>query len=194
VERGQLWYFAVITICFLYGGYALLMFAFQIYFPVWRSEAFAPYWFGHALRDKNAIGGPDSNNAGPQIKLKQNRPFPSMIAIATSPYSLTLLGGGIVSILAAGTLWNLLRKKEISKVKRDIANHLLLPNEARVVNTLSNNSFELTQSAIAKKTGLTKVQVFRAVKSLEAKGLVSKHPFGLTNKIILSKEFREERG
>jgi len=35
------------------------------------------------------------------------------------------------------------------------------------------------------------VQVHRAIKRLEAKGVLEKHDYGLTNKIILKKEFVE---
>jgi len=56
---------------------------------------------------------------------------------------------------------------------------------------LRSSHYESTQSRLAKETGLGKVQVHRAIKRLEAKGLIEKHDYGLTNKILLKKELFE---
>ena len=80
-------------------------------------------------------------------------------------------------------------EKEIKAVKQVTTAKLLLPDELAVVDTLKKFDFELTQSKLAKETGLNKVQIHRAIKRLESKGALEKHNYGLTNKIILKKEF-----
>ncbi|MFH1586999.1 MAG: MarR family transcriptional regulator, partial [Candidatus Diapherotrites archaeon] len=66
-----------------------------------------------------------------------------------------------------------------------------LPDEKALIETLKKFNYELTQSQLTKESGLTKVQVHRAVKKLEDKGVLEKHDYGLTNKIILKKELIE---
>lgn len=54
------------------------------------------------------------------------------------------------------------------------------------------NNGELTQSDLVRKTKLSKVKVHRIVKRLESLGIVSKYPYGITNKIKLEKSLYEE--
>ncbi len=46
---------------------------------------------------------------------------------------------------------------------------------------------ELWQKQLEQKTGLNKVKLSRKLRSLEAKGLIEKIPYGNTNKIRLKK-------
>ena len=66
-----------------------------------------------------------------------------------------------------------------------------MPDEKKIIDVLKASSFESTQSKIVRETGLSKVQAHRAIKRLESKGVLEKHDYGLTNKIILKKELFE---
>ncbi|OQA30230.1 MAG: hypothetical protein BWY55_00933 [archaeon ADurb.Bin336] len=81
------------------------------------------------------------------------------------------------------------RKNEIKKIKQETTDYLLLPEEKKVIEILKKNDYSLPQNKITKETGLTKVQVHRVLKRLETKGLIEKYEYGLTNKIVLKKEF-----
>ena len=72
-----------------------------------------------------------------------------------------------------------------------MASNLLLPEEKKIIDSLMQNNLEATQAKLAKDTGMSKVQTHRAIKKLEAKGILEKHSFGMTNKILLKKELLE---
>lgn len=183
-------YVAIMLLCFLYGGFSILLFLTQFYTAVWRSEIVGVGSFESEIADLNRDFNrfPDVRPAGFDGSLRVPRdPW----AALTSPTILSYLASGIIAILAGIAIWNLIREKEIKSVKHATASNLLLPDERAVVKVLKESNYELTQSRLAKETGLSKVQVHRAIKRLEAKGVLEKHDYGLTNKIILRKELFE---
>ena len=100
--------------------------------------------------------------------------------------------GSIVSILAALSLMDLLRKKERKEITKDVVDSMIMPDEKIVIKELEKNNGELTQSELVRKTKLSKVKVHRIVKRLESLEIVSKYPYGVTNKIKLEKSLYEE--
>ncbi|MFH1234488.1 MAG: helix-turn-helix domain-containing protein [Candidatus Diapherotrites archaeon] len=186
-------YVAIMVFCFLYGGYSILSFALQAYTVVWRTELIGfpveGQGFGRRVDDfnrpddANRMRAQDSNFA-----LATRAASQEPLAGILSPIALSWLFGGLLSILAGLSIWNLIRKKEIKKIKQETANNLLLPDEKKVIDALKKSNFEMAQAKLAKETGMSKVQVHRAIKRLEAKGVLEKHSYGLTNKIILKKE------
>lgn len=177
-------YAIIMLLCFIYGGFSIIYFLFQ---------AYASFWIGSIteanFNDFNV--NEDSNDFKPRgggggFRLPRD---PFMLLV--SPFGLSYLIGGIISIMAGISILNLTRKKEIKKVKEIASQNLLLPDEKALVEALKDSDYELTQSKLVKETGLTKVQVHRALKKLEAKELLKKHEYGLTNKIILKKEIFE---
>lgn len=180
-------YVAIMVFCFLYGGYSILSFALQAYTSVWRVELIGFPVAGQGndrrIEDFNRFRPEDGNFASTA------RSFPQEpLAGILSPIALSWFFGGMISILAGLSIWNLIRKREIKKIKQETANNLLLPDEKKVIDALKKSDFEMAQAKLARETGLSKVQVHRAVKRLEAKGVLEKHNYGLTNKIILKKE------
>ena len=111
--------------------------------------------------------------------------------VVLSPAAIFLLIGGLISISAGLTISSITRQKEISAIKKEVSSSFLLPDEKAVVEALKRSDFESTQAKLVRETGLNKVQVHRAIKRLESKGVLEKHDYGLTNKIILKKEFFE---
>ncbi|MCX6802339.1 MAG: MarR family transcriptional regulator [Candidatus Diapherotrites archaeon] len=183
-------YVAIMVLCFLYGGYSIISFALQSYTLIWRTEIIGfPFEgrFDDGSRkpfDANQLRANDTNESSAAIGQQPRDPLAGLL----SPVSLSWLFGGLISILAGLSIWNLIRKREIKKIKQETANNLLLPDERKVIDALKKSDFEMAQAKLARETGLSKVQVHRAVKRLEAKGVLEKHSYGLTNKIILKKE------
>ena len=182
-------YFVVIILCFLYGGYSIISLGTHLYSSFWaRDVAGLPgpreFRAMDDLNDSNSL----QSQAGSQSARARNL---SLVDILLSPQSIEYLFGGIVSIIAGLTIWSITREKEIKSIKEQTADNLMLPDEKAVINYLKRSGFESTQAKLAKETGLNKVQVHRVVKRLESKGIVEKHDYGLTNKILLKKELFE---
>jgi hypothetical protein len=184
-------YFAVMLICFLFSGFSIISLIMQVYTSFWRTE-----FLGFPLEERN-LRGPGFMTRDTNLPLDFNvlergiASPPDAMAVLFSPTSLYWLAGAIVSILAGIAIWNLAREKEIKQIRQETANNLLLPDEKKIIETLKKFDYELTQARLVKETGLGKVQVHRVIKRLEAKGILEKHDYGLTNKIILKKEFFE---
>ncbi len=182
-------YFAVIILCFLFGGFSLISFILQAYTVFWRIELVG-FPLGERISQSLPAGARDLNIDSNRFDRARFLP-PDPVQALLSPTSLYLIAGAVVAILAGITIWNLIREKEIKAIKQETANNLLLPDEKKVIDTLKKANFESTQSKLVKETGLSKVQVHRTIKRLESKGVLEKHNYGLTNKIILKKEFFE---
>ena len=87
---------------------------------------------------------------------------------------------------------NLLRAKETKELKKEVIESMILPDEKIVIKELERSNGEMTQSDLVRRTNLSKVKVHRIVKRLESLGIVSKYPYGITNKIKLEKSLYEE--
>lgn len=182
-------------LCFLYGGFSLIAFLTAGYTNFWRSEIMESPLLPREFLTRN---GADSNGL-PSFPADTNfvpfggagLPSRDPLAIFSSPISIIFLFGGIISILAGIGIWHLMREKEIKKIREETANHLLLPEERKVLDAIKNSNMESTQSRLTSETGLNRVQIHRIINRLEAKGILEKHKYGLTNKIILKKEIFE---
>ena len=178
-------YIAVMVLCFLFAGFSLISFINHLYGIFWQTSVGDFPRFPARMEDFNRQPNNDANR-GAEVMQAQDP-----IVRLASPQALSYLIGGIIAILAGFAIWGLIREKEIKSIKQETANNLLLPDEKAVINYLKKCGFESTQSKLAKETGFNKVQVHRAIKRLESKGVLEKHEYGLTNKIILKKEIFE---
>lgn len=178
-------YLAIMLLCFLYGGFSILSFLSQAYTFFWLSELPRP---GYEDLNRNVL---DSNNFIAERPRGVGVAARDPMTLLSSPTTLMQLVGGLIAIFAGIAIWKLVRDKEIKTIKQHASDNLLLPDEKRVVDVLKESNYESTQSRIVKQSGLSKVQVHRAIKRLESKGVLEKHGYGLTNKIILKKEFFE---
>ncbi|VVB99680.1 Uncharacterised protein [uncultured archaeon] len=182
-------YLAIMLLCFLYGGFAIILFSMDLYSYLLRPEL--PAQRQLISQDINALtpgsGAPASGRDLDLNGAQFGRRGFSPMRFVESPFSLSFLASGIICIIAGLAIGNLTREKEHKGIRADTANSLLLPDEKLVVEALKKADYELTQSKLAKVSGLNKVQVHRAIKRLEAKGLIEKHDYGLTNKIMLRK-------
>lgn len=100
---------------------------------------------------------------------------------------ITSLIGCIVSILAGLSILDLVRKKEKRELTKSIIESMTTPEEKKVILALENAGGELTQAQIVDKVGLTKVKAHRIIKHLEQMKIITKYPYGVTNKIVLEK-------
>ena len=193
--RSKKRYVAMMILCFLYGGFSLILFLSQVYSAFWITDIVglpSGTDSNHFSIDSNHFDDLNNLTAAGQRRFENPLRTPrNPFELISSPASLIYLLGGIVSILAGFAIWNLIREKEIKHVKRETANNLLLPDERTVIDSLKASDYESTQARLVKETGLSKVQIHRTIKRLEAKGVLEKHEYGLTNKILLKKELFE---
>lgn len=182
-------YFAIMILCFLYSGFALLACLFLIYTAFWLPD------ISHSFVSERPFDQSlftDGNVLVPNRSVVVGfRSAPTPLNIITSPFFVLILVSGIISLLAGLAIMKLTREKEINSIKKQTTDNLLLPDEKIVIDILKESGFELTQSKLAKESGLGKVQIHRTIRRLESKGVLEKHKYGLTNKIILKKELFE---
>ena len=183
---------AIMWLCILYGGFAIILFAFDLYSAIWLGTSFLSASQQAREFDQNRPIQIDANfvrdiNRPWQETLNTPNPFRAV----GSPGSIMVLVSGLISLAAGYTMWGMIREKEIKKIRQETADYLLLPEEKKVIDALKKNDYSMAQSKITYESGLNKVQVHRVLKRLEAKGLIEKHEYGLTNKIVLKKELFE---
>ncbi|MFH1972110.1 MAG: winged helix-turn-helix transcriptional regulator [archaeon] len=84
------------------------------------------------------------------------------------------------------------KEKNISDDGKTIDIDMLLPEEIKIVNVLEENDKSMTQNDLVRDSGMSKVKVHRIIKRLESKKVITKHNYGMTNRIKLEKSFRTE--
>lgn len=161
-------YSILMVLLFLVGGFSFFFYVFQAYQAFWGFELI-PFPRDRAI-----------NNS-----LDDNRIRPTPQSVLSSPFSLMLLVDGIFSIAGGISLWQLIREKEITSVKESISSLLLTPEERIIIDELKKSGGQLNQNQLVRRSGLSKVQVHRALVRLENRKIVKKYPYGLTNKIVL---------
>ena len=182
-------------LCFIYGGVSLVVFAFQSYSLIQAEESeqhMNERINQEMLLNKSALNG---------IPVFQ-RPFDSNISVrgfwggrrTNIFYPIIIISflGSTISILAGLSLMSLLKKKERKELAKSVIDLMTTPEEKLVIKELEENNNESTQSELVKRTKLSKVKVHRIIKRLESLKVVSKYPYGVTNKIKLEKKIHEE--
>jgi len=182
-------YVAVMVLCFLFGGFSLIFYLVQVYSVVWQTDIvsairnehgnFTTPVLSHELRGENLS---EFNRSLPFGLARED---PSLLLL--SPFSLILLFTGIISILGGFSIWNLIREREIKSTKKQLLDIFLLPEEKKILNEIEKYGGSLTQSEIVKTTGFSRVKVHRIIRNLEAKKLIMKQEYGMTNKIVLKR-------
>lgn len=178
-------------LCFIYGGVSLVVFAFQSYSLIQAEESQQ-----HINERINEI------NESNFVSDFQRPPFEANISRrgfwgggrTTIFYPIIIISflGSVISILAGLSLMDLLRKKERKELTKNVIDLMTTPEEKIVIKELEENNNELTQSELVKRTKLSKVKIHRIIKRLESLKVVSKYPYGITNKIKLEKKIYKE--
>ena len=193
MEKEHRKYAVVMILCFLFGGFSIIMYLMQVYSVFWRNDIVLPLGQGNisfpapvenfAFRE-NATNETGNNTTA----LRRRFPNEEPSVMLSSPNSLMLLLTGIVSLLAGLSLWSLIREKEIRSTKKMIFDSFLLPEEKKVLSEIEKRGGSATQSEISRNTGLSRVKIHRIIKNLEKKNLVKKQPYGMTNRIVLERK------
>ena len=103
------------------------------------------------------------------------------------------LFGTIISFFAGMCSYSSLKKKDKNLLTKKIINTLTTPDEKLLLRALESVGGELTQSALVKKTKLSKVKVHRIVKRLESLNMIDKYSYGVTNMIKLNENIEEKK-
>ena len=170
-NKTKLSYLAMI-LCFIYAGICIIQLVF-----------FSMSFF-------RAVGPPPELNVTARTMTRSAprwNPRNNLLSVLHSGFGL------IISTFAGFTLMGLLRKKEKKELTKSMLNTMLTIEEKQVIDVLEENDNELTQSELVSRTKLSKVKVSRVIKRLESLKVVSKYPYGVTNKIKLEKQVFEEK-
>jgi uncharacterized membrane protein len=188
------WHIIIMVLCFVYAGVSLVVFAFQINSLV-QAERIEQHRnemveFGLQLNESNF------SEFNPRRPMNSNFSERGFLGDRRTnlfyPVIVVSLLGSVISILAGLSLMDLLRKKEKKELTKSVIDTMTTPEEKLVIKELGAAGGELTQSELVKKTNLSKVKVHRIVKRLEQLKVVSKYPYGVTNKIKLEKKVYHE--
>lgn len=169
MEKKNRLYHITMVLCFVYAGISLLLLIYQIYFLIRRGQA-----------PPINIRGNESINIS-RFAGRRWSPFSPIDIISSSL-------GLIISLLAGFSLMDLLKKKEQKELTKNVINTMLTPEEKTVIQVLEENDDELPQSELVSRTKLSKVKISRIIKRLESLKVISKYPYGMTNKIKLERK------
>jgi uncharacterized membrane protein len=169
---------AIVVLCFIFGGYFLLSSAIRMQ-SVFAINGQSPNAFFGNVTGRGIGQGP--NESGFFVREQGGLPpFGSGMAFLD-------MASGVMFILAGLSVFRLVRDEDIKSIRGELTDSLLLPEEKLVIAQLRKAGGEMTQKEITQSTGLSKVKVHRVLAKLEEKKVVRRHPYGMTNKIILEK-------
>ncbi len=171
----------VMILCFIYAGISALLFIYQLYF--WARRGMAPPAF-HLPLNRTAETLINETIQRKSIGFRGIQ-MNSTIILAVS------FLGTITTSLAGITIMDLIKKKETKEIRTKTMDIMLMPEEKLIIQLLNKNSSELSQSELVKRSKLSKLKVSRVIKRLEMLKVVTKYPYGVTNKIVLEKHMQE---
>ena len=177
-------YSVVMVLCFLVGGFSIILYIIQVYSAFIGLDVYGSFReFREHISNETFDNRSQINQS---LGTLRNR-FPSFSPerFLTSPASFILLFVGLISIAGGISIFNLVREKEIKSTKERLTSMLLTPEERQIIEEIKKSDGHIAQSQLVIKTGLSKVKIHRIIMRLESKGIVKKHEYGLTNKIIL---------
>ncbi len=190
MERKHWKYIAVMVMCFLFGGFSIILYVMQASAAIWRSDAVAAARDDHRNASSVQLPQWQERNISTPGNLsefgRRGMAFDDPYLALLSPFAVMFLAIGVVTTAGGVSIWNLVREKEIKSVKKSMMDVFLLPEEKRVMDSLGEHGGSLTQVKIAGETGFSRVKVHRIIRNLEMKKLVSKKPYGMTNKVVLN--------
>ena len=190
MERAYRKYVVIMVLCFVFGGYSLILYLMQVYSIVWQDETVmgigreGEFSVPVFSRDLMQVNDSSSNASMPP---RRGFIVSNPSSLLFSPFSIAYPIMGVISILAGFAIWNLIREREIKATKKKILDVFLLPEEKRILGEIEKYGGSITQSEIVKSTGLSRVKVHRTIRNLERKNLIIKQQYGMTNKIVLKK-------
>ncbi len=113
-------------------------------------------------------------------------------------FSLPIVIAALTSLgVFVGILVYYFLSKSFSKEKEKLFGNVektlnfLDQEEKSILISIIENNGEISQTAISSKTGIDAVKIYRRLSSLESKGIVRKLKKGMTNRIILTDDFKK---
>lgn len=183
MEKKNKKYLGVMLLCFLFGGFTLIMYFLQAYSILWHKSLIK------SIDISQEFPGPRPRNESNQTP-KGLGGAPRLLLLISPPAIIYPLSG--IVLLAGGvSIWNLLRKREVENTQEKILNLTLQPEEKKVLDMVNKEGGSITQNEIVKNTEFSKVKVHRVIKKLMKKDLVKKKPYGMTNKIISTEKTKD---
>lgn len=176
-------FFTVMVLCFIFGGYFILSYVSQLHSAYTidsLSERVRRNFTDMHFRNWSETFDPPAGGM--------------RIARMFSPESVVSPLAGIMFMVAGISMWFLVREKETHHIRDVVIDTFLLPEDKQIVEMLKKMSGVATQKELSLKTGMTRVRVHRVLKRLESKSIVKSHPYGATNKIVLTGKFGKPTG
>jgi uncharacterized membrane protein len=200
-------YTILMALSLIYGGFLLAAYCFMSYSIIWRGEVFGVPVFEGGPNMPMRLGGEEQvilNNKSmeevvilknesytPQRELPRQRRIDTLRILA-SPFLISLLLGGLISIANGLAIRSLTHEKEVKQLKENLKKLYLTQEEKSVLDELENAKGESTQRELTERTGYSRVKTHRVLQKLESKNIIQKIPYGQTNKILLTKETKQK--
>lgn len=87
---------------------------------------------------------------------------------------------------------NEIKPNGLMEVNTGVMLKLLNHNERKIFEKLIEKKGEVMQSEITRMEGMSKLKTHRAIRNLEAKGVIKIERYGKTNRILMSKDIKNE--
>jgi uncharacterized membrane protein len=209
-------YTLIMVLSFIYGGFLLTSYSITLYSVFMKEELPGPLGIfvnegvpgvHGGIRQANEDNWTTTQNASAinvsssgvtdnvtdnrrNNSFNQRQPFMRRVdpmEAVLSPFMILYLAGGIICIANGLAIRQLTHEKEVKKMRADLTELLLNPEEKLIMEELKKAGGELTQKNLTEITGYSRVKTHRVIQKLEEKKIVRKIPNGQTNKIILEK-------
>ncbi len=168
----------IAMLSYAYGGFLLLSTLMNAYMFLWRGEVRPSSEFNQSRFVLNAT------NAA--LNATRSLPDESPVTRLVSPFSILSLVSGIGFILNGFYLSRYVKKTETRHTREFTISTMLTDDERRLFDALREKGGSATQKALSMEVGVTAVQTHRVVARLVQKKVVDVHPFGMTNKVIIT--------
>jgi uncharacterized membrane protein len=163
------------VICFLYSGISLLIFLSFLWFLILGGNI-------------PLLGKLFATSAVQDWRVFSIVTLMTWIIVILSFVSFS--GSLITGIFLTRTKNKLVVKKVEEEKEQEVHADLLMPGEKKIIEVLEDNDGSMTQSELTIESEMSKVKLHRYLKKLEAKKIISKHAYGMTNRIKLEKKLK----
>ena len=163
------------TICFIYSGISLIIFLSFL-------------WFLIAGGNIPFLGRLFATSAVQDWQIFSIVTLMTWIIVILSFVS--FIGSLVTGIFLTRTKNKKIAEKIEEEKEQEVHADLLMPGEKKIVEVLEDNEGSMTQSELRIEAEMSKVKLHRYLKKLEAKKIISKHSYGMTNRIKLEKKLK----
>jgi len=193
-------YTLIMVLSFVYGGFLLTSYSITLYSVLMKEDLPGPWGIFINEGVPGVRGGVRQiyvNNSSMNVSSNQatinvtNNPqngsfnsHPPFIRridpmnAVLSPYMILYLAGGIICITSGLTIRQLTHEKEVKKMRTELTEMLLSPEEKLIIEELTKAGGELTQKNLTEITGYSRVKTHRVIQKLEEKKIIKKIPNG----------------